>query len=75
MGYYKIINIVPVLYNNSLLLIYFMFYGLFLFIPFSYSISSSLPFPFDSPKFVFYVCEPVSVLHIDSFVLIFRFHI
>ena len=75
MGYYKIVSIVPMLYNNSLLLIYFMFCNLFLFIPSSYSIFSSLPFPFGSLKFVFYVCESVSVLYIDSFVLMFRFHI
>ena len=33
------------------------------------------PLPFGNHKFVFYIYESVSVLHIQSFVLFFRFHI
>ena len=34
----------------------------------------SIPLPFGHHRFVFYVCEDVSVLYIDSFVLLARFH-
>ena len=34
----------------------------------------SCPFSFDNCKFVFHVCEPVSVLKVSSFVF-FRFHV
>ena len=33
------------------------------------------PFPFGKHKFVFYVCESVFVLYINSFASFFRFHI
>ena len=65
-GYYKILNIIPC---AILLLIYFMYSSLYLLIPYS----QFVPLPFGNHKIVFYVCESVSVLYIDSFVLFFRF--
>ena len=42
----------------------------------SYLKSVPPPFlPFGNHKFVFCICESVSVLHIHSFVLFFKFHI
>ena len=32
----------------------------------------STPFPFGNQQLVLYVCEPVSILYIDSFVLFFE---
>ena len=48
-----------------------MYSSVYLLIPYSSFIPSLLPFFPWNHKFVFYVCESVSVLYMDSFVLFF----
>ena len=50
----------PVLYSKTLLFIYFIYSNVYLLIPNSKFILS--PFPFGNHKFIFCVCESVSVL-------------
>ena len=59
MGYYEILNIVPVLYSRSLLLFYTQYS---VSINPKFQIYPSPPFPFGNHKFVFHVCEAISVL-------------
>ena len=59
----------PVLYSRTLLSICFTYSSLYLLIP------APPPFPFGNNRFVFQVCESVSVLKISSVVLYFSFHI
>ena len=64
----------PMLYSRALLFICFIYSSLYLLIPNSLFIPVPLPFPSGNNKFVFYVCESVSVLQISSFLSYFRFH-
>ena len=49
------------LYSRSLLVIYFMYSSVYMSIPISHFIPP-LPFPPDIHKFVFYICDSISVL-------------
>lgn len=57
-GYYKMLNTVPVLYSRSLEFICLIYSSVYLLIPNSQVILPSLPF--GNQKFVFYVCEQIS---------------
>ena len=58
--YYKILNIVPC--ATQVFVVYFIYSSMYLLIPNPSFIQPRLPFPFGNPKFVFYVCESISVL-------------
>ena len=65
----------PVLYSRILLSILYLYNNLPLLIPNSNSFPPLPHIPLGNHKSLLYVCESVSVLYIDSFVLHFRFHI
>ena len=70
-GYHKILNIVPCAMQK--ILTAYLFYNIVVSICDSHTSKLSLPptFPCCNHEFVCYVCESVSVLYIDSFVLFF----
>ena len=61
MVYYTRLNIVPRATSRILLFIYFINSSFYLLIPNSYFIPPQHPFSFGKHKFLFYVCESVSV--------------
>ena len=62
----------PVLHSKSLLLIHFIYNSVYLFTPILL-IYTPLRFPIGNHQCIFYMCEPVSLLLVESFV--FYFHI
>ena len=62
------------LYKKSLVVFYLFYVQQFISVN-PILLICPFPVPFANHKFVFYVCEPISVLYIDSFVLFFRLHI
>ena len=63
------------LYSKFLLLIYFIYSNLYLLIPYPWFVAALFPLPFGNHRFIFYVCEFVSVLcvcvHSLSYVQLF----
>ena len=62
-SYHRIMAILPVLCNISLLLMYFIHNSLYLIIPYPYFVPPHFLFPFVNYKFVFCVCESVLYIH------------
>ena len=73
-SYYKILAIFPVLYNISLLLIFFIYSSLCLLIPYPCLTPPPFPLPTVNDYFLLYICEFVSVLLYIFICVIFRFH-
>ena len=74
-SYCKTLGTIRVLCSKSLLVIHLIcsINSLYLLLPYSWFISPPLPLPFVNLKFVYSICESVSILFIDSFALFFRF--
>ena len=70
-GYYKILNIIPILYSRSLLLIYFLHSSEYLLTQ-APNLSLPTPFPLVNLNLFFYICESCFCF-INSFVSFFPF--
>ena len=61
LGLYRVLSRVPVLHSRSLLVTYFIHSSVYVSIPISQFIPLP-PFPSGNHKFVFYICDSISVL-------------
>lgn len=65
--------LIPCAVRGILAAYLFWMSSVYLLIPYPSLVNPPSPLPFHNRKFVFYICTSVSVLHIPSFVLFFRF--